>query len=250
MELIPAIDIRGGRCVRLDQGDYGRESVFDADPVAAARRWEQLGAPRLHVVDLDGAREGRPVNQAIVARIAATVQIPVQTSGGIRTAATARVHIDSGVARVIVGTAAVEDRDLVQEMVKSFGDRLVVGIDARDGVVMTRGWLNSSNTDAFVLAAELRLLGVQRFIYTDIARDGMLQGPNLLAVSAFIRRAGVPVIAAGGVGSVDDLLQLHAAGAEAAIVGMALYTGDVDLPEALVALRAASRPAAAHPSHA
>src|SRR5262249_49292473 len=148
MELIPAIDIRGGHCVRLDQGDYARETAYDDDPVEVALRWESLGATRLHVVDLDGARAGRPVNHEIVAKLARAVRVPVQTSGGIRGEAAAAMHLDSGVDRVILGTSAVEDRDLVARLAKELGEALVVGIDARDGVVMTRGWLTSGEVSA------------------------------------------------------------------------------------------------------
>lgn len=238
MELIPAIDIRGGRCVRLIQGDYARETVYDPDPVAVACGWEERGATRLHVVDLDGAREGRPANRATVLRIAAAVSIPVQASGGVRSFEDALSLREAGVARVIVGTAAVENRGLVQRLAGEFGDGLIVGIDARSGVVMTRGWLQDGGVMATTLARELAACGVRRFIYTDIARDGMLQGPNLAEFRAFASAAGRPVVASGGIATVAHLRAAEAAGAEAAIVGKALYTGDLQLEDALAALDA------------
>jgi len=250
VELIPAIDIRGGRCVRLVQGDYARETVYDADPVAVARRWIEGGATRLHVVDLDGAREGAPRNRAIVERIAAGVAVPVQVGGGIRTADDAQRYRDAGLARVILGTSAVEDRALVTELAALLGEALVIGIDARDGNVRTRGWIESSGIAALDLARELRALGAGRFVYTDIGVDGMLQGPNLPALRQFIAAAGCPVIASGGVTRVSDLPAIAATGAEAVIAGKALYSGDVQLAEALAALSASAQPPTHAHSHA
>ncbi len=246
MELIPAIDIRGGRCVRLVQGDYARETIYDADPLAVARRWVEGGATRLHVVDLDGARDGGPRNRELIERIAAGVAVPVQVGGGIRTAEDARRYCAAGLARVILGTSAVEDRALVRELVAALGEALVVGIDARDGVVRTRGWIESAGVAALDLARELRELGVGRFVYTDIGVDGMLQGPNLAALRQFIAAAGCPVIASGGVTRISDLPAIAATGAEAVIVGKALYSGDLQLSEALAALRPADAWAQSH----
>lgn len=249
MELIPAIDIRDGRCVRLLQGDYARETIYDADPLAVARRWVEQGATRLHVVDLDGARDGSPRNHALVERIAASVPVPVQVGGGIRSAEDAVRYRDAGLARVILGTSAVEDRALVAELAAALGEALVVGIDARDGIVRTRGWIESGGISATELAAELRRCGVGRFVYTDIGVDGMLQGPNLPALRQFIAVAGCPVIASGGVSRVADLAAIAATGAEAVIAGKALYTGDLRLDEALAGL-AHGQPAANAQSHA
>jgi phosphoribosylformimino-5-aminoimidazole carboxamide ribotide isomerase len=248
VELIPAIDIRSGRCVRLVQGDYARETVYDDDPVAVAQRWVEGGATRLHVVDLDGAREGGPRNRELIERIAASAPVPVQVGGGIRSADDARRYRDAGLARVILGTSAVEDRLLVRELAAALGEALVVGIDARDGIVRTRGWLESAGISALDLARELRGLGVGRFVYTDIGVDGMLQGPNLPALRQFIAAAGCPVIASGGVTRLSDLPEIAATGAEAVIVGKALYSGDVQLAEALALLRAPSGGGA--PAHA
>ena len=236
MELIPAIDIRGGRCVRLLQGDYARETVYDADPLAVARRWAEAGATRLHVVDLDGARDGGTPNRAVIEAIAAAVPVPVQVGGGVRSLAVARAYVEAGLARVIVGTAAVEDRELVAALVGALGDALIIGIDARDGVVMTRGWRESGAVSALDLARSLVGIGVPRFVYTDIGVDGTLQGPNLAATADLIAAAAVPVIASGGITSVDDLVRVSRLGAEGAIVGRALYTGDLDLRQALATL--------------
>ena len=240
MEIIPAIDIRGGRGVRLAQGDYARETVFGDDPVALAQRWVAQGATRLHVVDLDGAREGRPVNHAIVARIARAAGVPVQVGGGVRTLDDALAYCDAGLARVILGTAAVEDRALVAEAATALGAALVVGIDARDGMVMTRGWLHSGDVSALELGAELARLGVGRFVYTDIARDGMLQGMNAAALVEFQRAVGGAVIASGGISAVADVEAAARAGAEGAIIGAALYAGKLTLADAQRAALVAS----------
>jgi phosphoribosylformimino-5-aminoimidazole carboxamide ribotide isomerase len=242
LEVIPAIDIRGGRCVRLTQGDYARETVYDADPVAVAQRWVEQGARRLHIVDLDGAREGRPVNHALIAAIArAVTPVPVQCGGGVRDAADALRLQEAGIDRVVIGTAAIEDRALVELLVQRLGDAFAVSIDARDGVAMVRGWQRSGGVAAVELAAELAALGVPRFVYTDIARDGMLEGPNVAGLRAFIAAAGRPVIASGGIAALDHLRAAAAAGAEAAIVGKALYTGALALADALAAVEAAEQ---------
>ena len=237
MELIPAIDIRGGKCVQLAQGDYRRETVFNDDPVAAAKSWRDRGATRLHVVDLDGAREGKPVNHEIVAKVVSTVApVPVQCGGGIRNPREALMLRDLGVARVIVGTTAVESAHLVARMVEELGDALIVSVDARDGVVMTHAWQRSGGAEATDVAEDLAAAGVQRFVYTDIARDGMLQGPNITALRGFMQAANRPVIASGGISNIDHLREVAAAGAEGAIVGTALYTGALNFEQALAVL--------------
>jgi phosphoribosylformimino-5-aminoimidazole carboxamide ribotide isomerase len=233
MEIIPAVDLRGGKCVRLYQGDYDRETVYSDDPVAMALRWQSEGAGRLHLVDLDGAAEGEPRNLDAIERVVAAVQIPVQVGGGIRSIQTIEQLAGVGVQRTILGTAAIEDPDLVGLACRRFGDQIVVGVDARDGKVATRGWLEQSSANAGELAAAMEARGVARFIYTDIGRDGTLTGPNLEAVADFVRSVHVPVIAAGGIGSVEDLVRLAEAGVEGAIVGRAIYTGDVSLRDAL-----------------
>ena len=236
MEIIPAIDIRGGRCVRLYQGDYGRETVFADDPVEMARRWQDEGATRLHVVDLDGAREGSPVNAELVERIAAVARVPVQVGGGLREMPAIRRYLDAGVDRVVLGTAAVKDRDLLSKALAEHNRRIVVGVDARTGVVAVEGWKKHTQLAAADLMAELAGMGVSRFIYTDTTRDGTLEGPDLRAIEGLLGRVNVPLIYAGGVSGVDDLVRLASLGLEGAIVGKALYTGHVVLREALEVL--------------
>lgn len=241
MEIIPAIDILRGRCVRLDQGDYDRETVFDDDPAAVARRWQSLGASRLHVVDLDGAREGAPRNADAVSQILAGVRVPVQVAGGVRDLSTADDLIGLGADRVVMGTAAVKDQTALLNAVTMFRDQIVVSVDARDGLVRTEGWTEGSEVRALDLVRDLSEIGVRRIVYTDISSDGMLSGPNFASVAELLEYvAGLPappaVIAAGGVSSVEHLRRLSGLGVEGAIVGKALYTGAVDLEEALEAV--------------
>lgn len=236
MDVIPAIDIRGGRCVRLAQGDYARETVFGEDPLAMARRWASLGARRIHVVDLDGARDGLQANAAIVRGIAAGVAVPVQTGGGLRTMAAIRATLEAGLDRVVIGTAAVKDPDLLREAIAVAAERLIVSVDARDGRVALEGWTEATELDAVAFIEQLRAQGVCRIVYTDIARDGVTDGPNFAMYERVTRSIGIPVIAAGGVGSVDDVRRLGECGVEAAIIGRALYTGDIDLAAALAAV--------------
>jgi len=234
--IYPAIDIRGGKCVRLFQGDYGKETVYHDDPVAVAREWEAQGARWLHVVDLDGAKEGRPVNAELIGRIAAAVRIPVQTGGGLRREEDVARLVGLGAARVILGTAAIEDRAFVVRMLEKFGERIAIGIDARDGRVATRGWLETSEVRAEELAAALAAEGAAAFIFTDISRDGTLSGPNVDAIVRLARASGRTVIASGGVRETGDLLRLAAHrrdGVGGAIVGKALYTGNIRLADAL-----------------
>ena len=233
MEVIPAIDIRGGRCVRLSQGDYERETVFDDDPLAVAVRWAALGARRIHIVDLDGAREGQQVNAALVRRIVRTVDAAVQTGGGLRDLPTVRAALDDGVNRVVLGTAAVRDPELLREAVAVARDRLIVSVDARNGVVQLQGWTEGSDVTATSLIRQLATIGVERIVYTDIDRDGVRGSPNFEMYEALVSETSIAVIAAGGVSSLDDLRRLSDCGVEAAIVGRALYTGEVALPEAM-----------------
>jgi phosphoribosylformimino-5-aminoimidazole carboxamide ribotide isomerase len=235
MEIIPAIDLRGGKCVRLLQGDYDRQTVFSDDPPAMARHWESLGAPRLHVVDLDGAKEGAPRNLGVVRDICSALAIPVQLGGGIRDVATACQGLDAGVDRVIVGTAAL-DPDAAAQFVRALGDRVVAGIDARDGLVAVRGWLDTTEIRAIDLARELVALGMRSIVFTDITSDGMLTGANVPAMREMVECVPqVRIIASGGVSSVEDIRALKDAGAAAAIIGMALYTGKLKLEDALKA---------------
>ncbi len=234
MEVIPAIDIRGGRCVRLRQGDYDDETVFDDDPVAAAQRWIDAGATRLHVVDLDGAREGVAVNFDLIAAIAG-LGPPVQTGGGIRRAETVARYRDAGVDRVVLGTAAVRDRALVKALCRDHAAAVVISLDAREGRVATDGWTETSEVEAVELALRLVEVGVRRFVYTDIARDGMLSEPNYAALERLLEAVDVPVIASGGVAEAAQVAKLAEVGAEAVIIGRALYDGRVDLKAAIAA---------------
>ena len=241
MQVIPAIDIRGGRCVRLEQGDYSRETVFGEDPLAVARRWREAGASCIHVVDLDGAREGRPRNAEVIRRLLVAMRTPVQVGGGIRDMATIKSYLDAGAARVVLGTAAVTDQTTLISALALFRDRIAVGVDAREGIVVTEGWLETSGLTAAELLRQLSELGVRRIIYTDIRRDGMLTEPNFAAIGELLEQAsGLPapvsVIASGGISSIQHLRRLAELGVEAAIVGKALYTGAMDLREALAAV--------------
>lgn len=234
MEVIPAIDIRGGRCVRLEQGDYARETVFADDPVAMAHHWFRQGARRLHVVDLDGARGGAPVNDDIISRMIASVPLPVQVGGGIRTAETVKRYLDDlGADRVVLGTAAVREQQLVAALCRRWGPRIIVAVDARDGIVAVEGWTTSSGVAVEALIERLIRLGVPRFLYTDISRDGTLSEPNFAAIGRLVERCAVPIIASGGVATAAHLRRLAKLGVEAAIVGRALYAGTVKLGEVL-----------------
>lgn len=239
MEVIPAIDVLGGKCVRLYQGDYGQVQTFDENPVDVARRWEDEGATRLHVVDLDGAKAGQSVNLKTIAAIVRAVSVPVQVGGGLRDRSSITSLLNVGVQRVIVGTVAVEQPDLVTQLCQEFPGQIVVGIDARNGKVATRGWLETSEVLATELAQRMATAGTAAIIYTDIYRDGTLQGPNLEALRELATAIEIPVIASGGVSSVRDLLSLlglEPLGVSGAIVGRALYTGEVSLKEAIRAV--------------
>lgn len=239
MQVIPAIDLLDGHCVRLHQGDYDRVTRFNDDPVAQALEWQRQGATRLHLVDLDGARSGTPCNDGAVQAIAAALSIPVQLGGGVRSAERAEQLLGWGLDRVILGTVAVENPELVRRLAGRHPGRIVVGIDAKEGMVATRGWIEQSTVEATVLAASLEGTGVAAIISTDIATDGTLEGPNLEALRAMAQASSLPVIASGGVGCLTDLLSLlslESHGVTGVIVGRALYDGRVDLAEALQAI--------------
>jgi phosphoribosylformimino-5-aminoimidazole carboxamide ribotide isomerase len=231
--VIPAVDVLGGRAVRLLRGDYDRVTETRGDPVELARAWAAAGAHLIHVVDLDGARAGERVNGAVIERLCRAVTVPVEVGGGLRTAEAVAAVLEGGAARAVLGTAALKDRRLLREVLETWSERIVVGIDARDGYVATEGWREDSHMPATELAREVVALGARHIIYTDIARDGALDGPNLVALRQIIEAAGVPVIASGGVGTLDDLRRLRDAGAAGAIVGRALYNGAIDLPDAI-----------------
>jgi phosphoribosylformimino-5-aminoimidazole carboxamide ribotide isomerase len=239
MDVIPAIDLLEGRCVRLYQGDYARSQVFNDNPVDVAKQWFEQGASRLHVVDLDGAKAGKPVNTRAIEAIVQAVPVPVQVGGGLRDRSGVSQLLELGVGRVILGTAAVEDHPLVKQLCEEFSGQIVVGIDARNGLVATRGWLETSEVKATELARQMSELGAAAIVYTDIHRDGTLAGPNLDALRELANGISIPVIASGGVSSVTDLLSLLALeplGVNGVIVGRALYTGDVSLKEAIQAV--------------
>ena len=234
--VFPAIDLRGGRCVRLKQGDFERQKEYDADPVERAREWERRGASAIHVVDLDGAKDGRPVQLDLIARMAAAVGVPVQLGGGIRTLDDLRAARRAGASRVVMGTAAVLDRELRLRAVDSLGPGLVVAVDARDGVVATHGWEHTSGVDVLDLAEELVGDGISCVLHTDVARDGMDDGPALEATAAVA--AIIPAIASGGVRGTSDVAALaKVPGVAGAIVGTALYEEWVTLEALLEAAR-------------
>lgn len=245
MQIFPAIDLRGGKCVRLRQGDYAQETVFGDDPVAMARRWADDGAEWLHLVDLDGAKAGRPVNHAVIGRIARAVGIPCQVGGGLRDEAAIRQLLDeAGVNRVILGTAALKQPQWFAEMAAKYPGRLCLGIDARDSMVATEGWLDVSQTPALELARQFAALDLGAVIYTNIANDGMMQGidAGTLADLGALADLGMPVIASGGVTTADDIHRLNGVAVEhprlmGAIIGRALYEGSLTLADALAAAR-------------
>ncbi|HBB36146.1 MAG TPA: 1-(5-phosphoribosyl)-5-[(5-phosphoribosylamino)methylideneamino]imidazole-4-carboxamide isomerase [Cyanobacteria bacterium UBA8803] len=239
MDVIPAIDLLAGRCVRLYQGDYARSQVFSNNPVDVARQWFDQGATRLHVVDLDGAKAGQPINTKTIEAIVRAVPMSVQVGGGLRNRGGVAQLLDIGVQQVILGTAAVEDHPLVEQLCAEFPGKIMVGIDARNGRVATRGWLETSEILAVDLAGQMAQLGVAAIIYTDIHRDGTLSGPNRDALRELAQGLSIPTIASGGVSSITDLLSLLALeplGVTGAIVGRALYTGDICLKEAIQAV--------------
>ena len=236
MQLYPAIDIKGGKCVRLTQGLFDNVKVYSDTPADMARLWRDQGATFLHLVDLDGALAGRSVNEDVIRSIVEAVDIPVEIGGGIRSEEAVRHMLELGVARVIIGTKAVERPAFMRELVDTFGpDRIVAGVDAKDGLVAVQGWESLSSVTAKELCMQMREFGIRHVVYTDISRDGMLNGPNVEATRQLTEATGIDVIASGGVSSMDDLRQLHEAGIQGAIIGKALYEKRVDLREAVKA---------------
>jgi phosphoribosylformimino-5-aminoimidazole carboxamide ribotide isomerase len=231
VQILPAIDLRGGRCVRLRQGDYAQETVFGADPAAMARRWVEEGATYLHLVDLDGAKEGRPVNGESVRAIVTASGVPCQLGGGMRTRDHVGEVLSWGVARVIIGTRALQSPQWLEQICAEFPGRVVLGIDAKGGRVATQGWLDVSDIGALDLARSLAQLPLAALVYTDISRDGMLEGANVDAMAEMAAAVPIPVIASGGVTSLDDVRRLAAAGLAGCIVGRALYEGQLRLRE-------------------
>ncbi|MCH8223410.1 MAG: 1-(5-phosphoribosyl)-5-[(5-phosphoribosylamino)methylideneamino]imidazole-4-carboxamide isomerase [Chloroflexi bacterium] len=234
MEVIPAIDLRDGKCVRLTQGDYDRETVFSDDPIAVAERWVASGARRIHVVDLDGARDGVRANAAVVERIAREADVPLQVGGGIRTADDAAGLIDLGVDRVIFGTAAVESPAEVESAVARLGpEHVVVGLDARDGLISTRGWLENTGLSALDLVQDMAARGVTRYLHTDVGRDGTLTGPNVDAIEDILSNVRISLVAAGGFAELSHLAEVAKIGVEAVVIGTAIYTGAIDFEDAV-----------------
>ncbi len=237
MEIIPAIDLRDGRCVRLFQGDFDQETVFSDDPLATALSWQEQGGHRLHLVDLDGAVQGKPIHLDVIASIVKNLDIPVQVGGGIRDLAAAEAWLEAGVDRVVIGTAAVRDPDMVQEVCRRHGShRVVVSVDAKDGLVALKGWTETSAVTVLELAVRMGQIGVVRLLYTDISRDGALTGPDFQTNELLVKETGLAVLASGGVASIEHIKALQPTGVEGVIVGRALYTGAVSLPEAVAAV--------------
>jgi phosphoribosylformimino-5-aminoimidazole carboxamide ribotide isomerase len=235
VEIWPAIDLRGGKCVRLQQGDYDRETVFGEDPIAMAQRWADGGASYLHLVDLDGARDGQPSNLLVVASILKTVNLACELGGGIRGEQTIRELLGLGLCRLVIGTLAIRQPDWFRGMCRQFPRRLVLGIDARDGKVATDGWLRTSGVAATDVARQFSREPLAAIIYTDIATDGMLAGPNVAAMAEMQAAVDLPVVASGGVTTSTDVARLAAAGMAGCIIGRALYEGTITLPDALAA---------------
>ncbi|MEN8614147.1 1-(5-phosphoribosyl)-5-[(5-phosphoribosylamino)methylideneamino]imidazole-4-carboxamide isomerase [Dehalogenimonas sp. THU2] len=233
MEIIPAIDIRGGRCVRLFQGDYAQETVYSDSPVDVALKWQSMGAQRLHVVDLDGARDGEMVNFDIISQIAQSAVVPVQLGGGIRDMESVRKLLKAGVDRVVLGTAAVENPEFVREACRNFSESIVVSLDARNGKMAVKGWREETGVAVIDFARQMMDLGVRRFVFTDISRDGTLTEPNFTALYELIQAIKTPVIASGGIARLSHLKILKLLGASAAILGKSIYTGAIDLKQAL-----------------
>jgi len=233
MILFPAIDIRGGKCVRLIQGDYNKEKVYSDSPAEMGSKWETSGAEYIHIVDLDGAKSGASINQPQIQEIARHTNVPVQVGGGIRSMAAIENYLSAGVDRVIIGTAAISDKAFLKEAVETHADKIAVSIDARNGYVATDGWTKGSDVKAIDLVQELEQLGVQTIVYTDILKDGMLKGPNFNELQTINEATNMNVIASGGVSSKEDVENLKRLNLYGAIIGKALYDGTMEFSELL-----------------
>lgn len=227
MIIFPAIDILDGKCVRLIQGDYNQEKIYSDSPVDMAKQWEEKGAEFIHIVDLDGARSGKSINESIILEIAKTVNIPIQVGGGIRSMETVRTYLNGKVNRVILGSAAIQNRPFLEEAVSTYKERIVVSLDAKEGYIATDGWTDTSDVLALNFVKELEKMGVKTIVYTDIAKDGMLQGPNLEEQQAINKATTIDVIASGGVTTREDVENLKQLNMYGAIVGKALYDGKI-----------------------
>ena len=234
MQLYPAIDIKNGKCVRLFQGQFDQETIYNEHPYEIAKKWEELGASYIHVVDLDGALDGKWVNQEAVKKIIETVNVPVQTGGGIRTLEDIKQRLDLGVQRVIIGTMAVKNPEFVREAVQCFGAKhIAVGIDAKNGKVATHGWEEVSDIEAVGFAKDMKAIGVTCIIYTDISKDGTMAGPNVEQTKALVEETGIDIIASGGVSQMQDLENTQAIGVQGTIIGKALYLNAIALDAAI-----------------
>lgn len=236
MIILPAIDLKEGRCVRLEQGLMDKDTVYNDDPAAQALLWQEQGGEFLHIVDLDGAFAGVPKNKSAIQSIVSAIDIPSELGGGIRDLETIEAYLDLGINRVILGTVAKENPDLVKEACRRFPGQIVVGIDAKDGLVAVRGWADVTKKKATEMAKEMEGFGVEAIIYTDISRDGMMQGPNIEATRALAEAISIPVIASGGLSTLDDirrLLEIESSGVSGVITGKAIYSGAIDLREAV-----------------
>lgn len=235
-DIYPAIDLRDGKCVRLIQGDYNKETVYGDSPIDMARQFVDAGARWIHMVDLDGAKEKKPVNDSHVIQVAQQLDVKVQVGGGIRTKETVQYYLEQGVDRVILGSVAVQNPDFAKEMLATYKEKIAIGLDARDGYVAVNGWLETSEQTAVALGKEMAKHGAETFIFTDIATDGMLSGPNIDAIVTLAKETGTEVIASGGVSNIEDIEKLsqhRTDGIIGAIVGKAIYTGKVDVKEAI-----------------
>lgn len=235
MIIFPAIDILDGQCVRLIQGDYNQEKVYSDAPAEMAKEWEEKGASYIHIVDLNGAKTGDSINKDVINHIAQSTTIPVQVGGGIRSLETIQGYLENGVSRVIIGTAAITDRKFLKEAIQQYGERIVVSLDARDGFIATDGWTDTSDTKALDLVQELESLGLQTIVYTDIAKDGMLEGPNIIEQREIHQATTMQVIASGGITTTTDIQALAEEKLYGAIIGKALYDGKLSLESVLEA---------------
>ena len=237
MRIYPAIDIIDGACVRLVQGDYSQKTKFADNPIDVAKKWQAMGGEFIHIVDLDGAKSGAMPNFKLISEIASAIDVPIEVGGGIRTMEAVEKYLENGVERVIIGTSALSNPEFVKAAVEKYGDRIAVGIDAKDGMVAVNGWEEVSRTPALDLAAQMAEIGVAYIIYTDIATDGMLKGPNLEAMAEMVSKVKTNIIASGGVTTIEDVDKLKRVGVEGAIIGKALYTDRINLSEAVDAAK-------------
>jgi phosphoribosylformimino-5-aminoimidazole carboxamide ribotide isomerase len=234
MRLYPAIDVKNGKCVRLKQGQFDQETVYSNSPADIAKRWEEAGSSFIHVVDLDGALDGKWTNKEAISSIVKAVKIPVQTGGGVRSLNDIKLRLEVGINRVILGTLAIKQPEIVKEAIDLFGaEKIVVGIDAKDGMVAVHGWEEVSSVSALDLCLKMKAYGVTTIVYTDIAKDGMMSGPNIEQTKALVEKTGLDIIASGGVSNIEDLKNVASINAEGAIIGKALYTDAINLEEAV-----------------